>query len=100
MYQYRQVHTCMYWLVLVCTSTYQEFLDSKKVQTGLEPVILCILLVYFTAALQAHSERILGICHINVGVYIKFVLFMSVYLSLDDELTAPDPLHRTHLRLP
>ena len=59
--KYRQVHTGMYWLVLVCTSTYQEFLDSKKVQTGFEPVILCILFVYSTAALRVHSKRIPGI---------------------------------------
>ena len=59
--RYRQVHTGMYWLVLVCTSTYQEFLDSKKVQTGFEPVIRCILFLYFTAALRVHSERIPGI---------------------------------------
>ncbi len=92
--KYREVHTCMYWLVLVCTSTYQEFLDLKKVQTGLEPMILCILLVYFTTALQAHSERILGIYQVNVCVFIELVLFMSVYLALDDELTAPDPPRR------
>ena len=54
--KYRQVHTGMYWLVLVCTSTCQEFLDSKKVQTGFEPVILCILFVYSTAALRVHSK--------------------------------------------
>ena len=74
-YQYRPVHTssywhipihtCMYWLVLVCTSTYQKFLDSKKLQTRFEPVIFCILFVYFTAALRVHSEQILGICPVN-----------------------------------
>ena len=74
-YQYRQVHTssywhkpihtCIYWLVLVCTSTYQKFLDSKKLQTRFEPVIFCILFVYFTAALRVHSEQIPGICLVN-----------------------------------
>ena len=74
-YQYRPVHTssylhipihtCIYWLVLVCTSTYQKFLDSKKLQTRFEPVIFCILFVYFTAALRVHSEQIQGICLLN-----------------------------------
>jgi hypothetical protein len=85
----------MNWLVLVCTSTYQEFLDSKKVQTGFEPVILCILFSY-TLPLRCEytaNEFWVSIKG-NVGVYINSVLFMSVYLALDDELTAPDPLHR------
>ena len=93
-FQYTVLHTCMYWLVLVCTSTYQEFLDSQKVQTEFEPVILCILFVYSTAALRVHSNEFRVSIKGNVGVYINLVLFMSVYLALDDELTAPDPLHR------
>ena len=84
----------MYWLVLVYTSTYQEFLDSKKVQTGFEPVILCILFIYSTAALQYTANEFRVSIKGNVGVYINLVLFMSVYLALDDELTAPDQLHR------
>ena len=55
----------MYWLVLVCTSIYQKFLDSKKLQTRFKPVIFCILFVYFTTALQVHSEQILGIFPVN-----------------------------------
>ena len=72
MYQYRQVHTSMYWLVQVCTSTYREFLDSKKLQTGLKPVIFCILFVYFTAALRVHSEQIPGIYHSKCWCIYKF----------------------------
>ena len=87
----------MYWLVLVCTSTYQEFLDSKKVQTGFEPVILCIPLHILPLDCGC-SENEFGVSiYPNVGVYNKLVLFMSLYLALDDELTAPDPLHRPHL---
>ena len=64
-YQLIPAHSSIYWLVLVCTSTYQKFLDSKKLQTRFEPVIFCILIVYFTAALQVHSKQILGICPVN-----------------------------------
>ena len=64
-YQYIPVYHTKYWYVLVCSSTYQQFLDSKKLQTRFDPVIFCILFVYFTAALRVHSEQIPGICQLN-----------------------------------
>ena len=48
-------------------------------------MILCILFVYSTAALSVHNEFQVSI-EGNVGVYIKLVLFMSVYLALDDSV--------------
>ena len=73
--KYIPVQTCTYQLILAhpntylyglaCTSIYQKFLDSKKLQTRFEPVIFCILFVYFTTALRVHSEQILGICQWN-----------------------------------
>ena len=82
--------------VLVCTGTYQEFLDSKKLQTGFEPVILCIPLHTLPLDCGCTANEFQVSIYPNVGVYIKLVLFMSLYLALDDEWTAPDPLHRPH----
>ena len=60
-YQHIPAHACIFWLVLVCTSIDQQFLDSKKLQTGFEPMIFCILFACFTTALQVHSKQIPGI---------------------------------------
>ena len=94
--KYKPVQTSTYLYVLVCTGTYQEFLDSKKLQTGFEPVILCISLHTLPLDCERAENEFRVSIQPNVGVYIKLVLFMSLYLALDDELTAPDPLHRPH----
>jgi hypothetical protein len=58
-YLYVPIHTGSYWYILVHTSTYQyipvhTYADqgSKKMKTGFEPKIFCILFAYIPTALQ------------------------------------------------
>ena len=59
-YKYILVCTGMYWYVLVHTCTY---LDSKKVQTRLEPEIFSILFACSPTALQGYRHQIPGMNH-------------------------------------
>ena len=91
--KYIQVCTGLYWYVLVHTS---NSWIQKRCKQGSNPWSYA----YFSYTSPLHCKRkakeFLVSIKGNVGVYIKLVLFMSVYLALDDELTAPDPLHRPH----
>ena len=121
--KYRQVHTCMYLSVLVCNSTYQYRQVQTSIDkyipvcTGLYWYVLVHTrnswiqkrckqgsnpwsYAYFSYTSPLHCKCKVKEFRVsikgNVGVYIKLVLFMSVYLALDDKLTAADPHHRPH----
>ena len=59
-YSYKVVHTSIYQYVLVHTSTYEvhqrtdQYMPKKKVQTDLEPAILCITRPEFTPVLWGY----------------------------------------------
>ncbi len=77
---YVPVHTGSYWYILVHTSTYQyipvhTYADqgSKKMQTGFEPEIFCILFACIPTALQEYRHQIPDMEQGNDCVYIMIV---------------------------
>ncbi len=81
-YQYIPVHICMYTYIQAHTSTYQYIpvhtRVPKKVQTGLEPVILCMQWEHFPATLKACTDEIRDIQMSVFGMYIYFCSYICL----------------------
>jgi len=76
MYLYVLVHTSMYKYMRVHTRTYCSLPFLKKVQTDLEPAILCIPRTEFTPALRGYRPQ----CLWKLGMMLVFISSVSVKL--------------------